>query len=152
MATPLALPPNTSQESFARFLGVLLGFGCDLPALCTKSSGHRPPKFSLWSTSIGRNSGYGAAAPRLRGSIVIDLGRHMNRVLEVNVDEAYAIVEPGITFADLHQYLVDNSLRDTLWIDVIDLGGRSVLGKYCGEGSRMYTLQRQVLSHIICKC
>jgi FAD/FMN-containing dehydrogenase len=72
----------------------------------------------LWPTSIGRNSGYGGAAPRLRGSVVLDLGRYMNRVLEVNVDGAYAIVEPGVTFAGLHQYLVDNGLRDKLWIDV----------------------------------
>lgn len=75
-------------------------------------------KIPLWPTSIGRNSGYGGSAPRLRGSIVLDLGKHMNRVLDVNVDGAYAVVEPGVTFSDLHQYLVDNNLRDKLWIDV----------------------------------
>lgn len=72
----------------------------------------------LWPTSIGRNLGYGGAAPRLRGSVVLDLGKHNRRVLEVNVDGAYAVVEPGVTFADLYQYLVDNNLSDKLWIDV----------------------------------
>jgi FAD/FMN-containing dehydrogenase len=72
----------------------------------------------LWPTSIGRNSGYGGAAPRLRGSVVIDMGKYMNRVLEVNVDGAFAVVEPGVTFASLYQYLVDNGLSDKLWIDV----------------------------------
>ena len=39
-------------------------------------------------------------------------------MLEVNVDGAYAVVEPGVTFTDLYQYLVDNNLRDKLWVDV----------------------------------
>jgi FAD/FMN-containing dehydrogenase len=72
----------------------------------------------LWPVSIGRNSGYGGAAPRLRGSIVVDMGKHIRRILEVNVEGAYAVVEPGVTFADLHQYLVENNLKDKLWIDV----------------------------------
>jgi FAD/FMN-containing dehydrogenase len=38
--------------------------------------------------------------------------------LEVNVEGAYAVVEPGVTFADLHQYLVEHNLKDKLWIDV----------------------------------
>jgi len=75
-------------------------------------------RIALWPTSIGRNSGYGGAAPRLRGSVAIDLGKHMDRVLEVNVDAAYAVVEPGVTFAGLHEYLVKNGLSEKLWIDV----------------------------------
>lgn len=72
----------------------------------------------LWPTSLGRNSGYGGAAPRVRGSIVLNMGKNMNRILEVNVEGAYALVEPGVSFQDLHQYLVANNLRDKLWIDV----------------------------------
>lgn len=75
-------------------------------------------RIPLWPTSIGRNSGYGGAAPRMRGSVVIDLGKHMNQVLEVNVDAAYAVVEPGVTFAGLYEYLVKSGLSDELWIDV----------------------------------
>ena len=72
----------------------------------------------IWPTSIGRNSGYGGAAPRLRGSVVVNLGRNMNRVLEVNAEGAYALLEPGVTFSDLHNYLVQHGLRDKLWVDV----------------------------------
>jgi FAD/FMN-containing dehydrogenases len=72
----------------------------------------------LWPTSIGRNVGYGGAAPRLPGSVVLNLGAKMNRVLEVNVEEAYALVEPGVTFAALYDYLVKNNLQDKVWIDV----------------------------------
>lgn len=40
----------------------------------------------LWPFSIGRNVGYGGAAPRVPGSVGLDMGRNMNRVLKVNVD------------------------------------------------------------------
>jgi FAD/FMN-containing dehydrogenase len=88
----------------------------------------------LWPFSIGRNVGYGGAAPRVPGSIGLDLGKHMNKILKVDVDGAYALVEPGVTYMDLHQYLVDNNLRDKLWIDVPDLGGGSVLGNTTERG------------------
>jgi hypothetical protein len=69
----------------------------------------------LWPFSVGRNIGYGGAGPRVPGSIGLDMGRHMNKVLKVDVEGAYALVEPGVTFADLHNYLVENNLRDKLW-------------------------------------
>ena len=49
----------------------------------------------LWPISIGRNSGYGGAAPRVSGSVVVNMGKNMNKILEVNVEGAYALVEPG---------------------------------------------------------
>ncbi|OAG38904.1 hypothetical protein AYO21_06935 [Fonsecaea monophora] len=88
----------------------------------------------VWPFSIGRNVGYGGAAPRVPGSIGLDMGKNMNRVIEVNVDGAYALVEPGVTFQDLHDYLVKNNLRDRLWVDVPDLGGGSVLGNTLERG------------------
>ncbi|KAI1052755.1 hypothetical protein LB507_009916 [Fusarium sp. FIESC RH6] len=88
----------------------------------------------LWPFSVGRNVGYGGAAPRVPGSIGLDLGKHMNKILKVDVEGAYALVEPGVTYMDLHQYLVDNGLRDKLWIDVPDLGGGSVLGNTTERG------------------
>ena len=88
----------------------------------------------LWPFSVGRNVGYGGAAPRVPGSVGLDMGLHMNKVLKVDVDGAFALVEPGVTFSDLHNYLVENGLRDKLWIDVPDLGGGSVLGNTLERG------------------
>ena len=88
----------------------------------------------VWPFSIGRNVGYGGAGPRVRGSIGMDMGRNMNKVLKVDVDGAYALVEPGVTFQGLHDYLVANNLRDKLWIDVPDIGGGSVLGNTIERG------------------
>jgi hypothetical protein len=72
----------------------------------------------VWPFSIGRNTGYGGAAPRVPGSIGLNLGKNMNRVLEVNTDGAYALVEPGVTYYDMHQYLEKNNLREKVWLDV----------------------------------
>lgn len=52
----------------------------------------------LWPFSIGRNVGYGGAAPRVTGSVGLDMGRNMKKILEVNTDGAYSFVEPGVTF------------------------------------------------------
>lgn len=72
----------------------------------------------LWPYSVGRNTGYGGTAPRVSGSIAMDLGKHLNKILDVNVEGAYALVEPGVTFMDLHEYLMKNNLREHLWVDV----------------------------------
>ena len=36
--------------------------------------------------------------------------------------------------SDLHDYLVQNNLRDRLWIDTPDLGGGSILGNTIERG------------------
>ncbi|KAJ5885737.1 hypothetical protein N7504_011573 [Penicillium tannophilum] len=90
--------------------------------------------FPLWPISIGRNSGYGGAAPRVSGSLVLNMGKNMNRILEVNLEGAYCLVEPGVTFQMLYDYLVANNLQDKLWIDTPDIGGGSVLGNTMERG------------------
>ena len=47
---------------------------------------------------------FGSIATPRKGGIVVDL-RRLNRVLEVNEDDMYAVVEGGITWADLKGYL-----------------------------------------------
>ena len=58
----------------------------------------------IWTVSVGRNLAYGGAAPAMPGATVVDLSR-MNRIIEVNADSAYCIVEPGVTFFQLYEYL-----------------------------------------------
>jgi FAD/FMN-containing dehydrogenase len=85
-------------------------------------------------TLMFESTGYGGAAPRVPGSIALELGKYMNKILEVNVEGAYALVEPGVTFFDLHEYLVKNNLRDQLWVDVPDVGGGSIIGNAVERG------------------
>ena len=54
----------------------------------------------------------------------------MNKILEVNVEGAYALVEPGVTYFSLYDHLVETGLREHLWIDVPDLGGGSIIGEF----------------------
>ena len=79
----------------------------------------------LWVTSQGRNNGYGGSSPRVRGSVVVNL-RRMNRVLEIDGEAAYAVVEPGVSFFDLYDALRASGHK--LWISVPDLGWGSVIG------------------------
>lgn len=85
----------------------------------------------LWTTSQGRNNGYGGGAARVHGSVIVNL-RRMNRVLEVNETFGYAVVEPGVSFAELNAYLVENGYA--LWSDVPDLSWGSVVGNTLEHG------------------
>lgn len=48
----------------------------------------------------------------------MNLGKHMNHVLEVNVEGAYALLERGVTFAGLYRHLVKTGLDKHLRVDV----------------------------------
>jgi 4-cresol dehydrogenase (hydroxylating) len=85
----------------------------------------------LWPVSTGRNFAYGGGAPRLRGSVVLDLKR-MNRILEVDETLAYALVEPGVTYFDLHAELRRRGLK--LWVDPAAAGWGSVVGNTLERG------------------
>jgi FAD/FMN-containing dehydrogenase len=89
----------------------------------------------LWTFSQGRNYTYGGAAPRVHGSIQVSL-RKMNRVLEVDDELAYAVVEPGVRFFDLYDHLQAGG--HPLWPSIPDLGWGSVVGNTLDSG-RGYT-------------
>ncbi|KAJ5629132.1 vanillyl-alcohol oxidase [Penicillium herquei] len=83
--------------------------------------------------SIGRNYGYGGAAPRVRGAVVLDLGRRMNKILDINPDDCTCLVEPGVTYFALYEAVQARGYKH-LWIDVPDIGGGSVLGNALDRG------------------
>jgi 4-cresol dehydrogenase (hydroxylating) len=85
----------------------------------------------LWTNSMGKNNAYGGGAPRVRGSVVVSL-RRMNRILEVNEELAYAVVEPGVSFFDLCAEL--RRRGSALWASIPDLGWGSVVGNTLDHG------------------
>jgi 4-cresol dehydrogenase (hydroxylating) len=89
---------------------------------------HRVP---LWTNSMGKNNAYGGGAPRARGSVVVSL-RRMNRILEINEELAYAVVEPGVSFFDLCAEL--RRRGSALWASIPDLGWGSVVGNALDHG------------------
>jgi 4-cresol dehydrogenase (hydroxylating) len=66
-------------------------------------------KIPIWTISTGRNFGYGSAAPGQRGQVVLDL-KKMNKILHVDPDLCTALVEPGVTYQQLYDYLEDNNI------------------------------------------
>ena len=89
----------------------------------------------LWTFGQGRNYAYGGPAPRVRGSIQVSF-RKMDRVLHVDDELAYAVVEPGVRFSDLYDHLQAGGYR--LWPSIPDLGWGSVVGNTLDSG-RGYT-------------
>jgi 4-cresol dehydrogenase (hydroxylating) len=88
-------------------------------------------RIPLYPISTGRNLAYGGSAPLYSGSVVLDLKR-MNRVLEVNERNAYALVEPGVSYFDLYNHIEERGLD--LWIDAASPGWGSVIGNALDGG------------------
>lgn len=86
----------------------------------------------VYPISMGRNLGYGGSAPRVPGSVVIDLGRRMDKILNVDAENASCMVEPGVSYFKLYEEIQARKLP--LWIDCPDLGGGSVLGNAIDRG------------------
>jgi 4-cresol dehydrogenase (hydroxylating) len=63
----------------------------------------------IWTISTGRNFGYGSAAPVERGQVVLDL-RRMNKILHVDPELCTALVEPGVTYQQLYDYIEERKL------------------------------------------
>jgi 4-cresol dehydrogenase (hydroxylating) len=100
----------------------------EVQAVLRIANQHRVP---LWTVSQGRNNGYGGASARVPGSIAVSL-RRMNRVLEVNEDLAYAIVEPGVSFREFYEHLTEGGYR--LLMSTPDLEWGSVVGNTLDHG------------------
>ncbi|KAF3763592.1 FAD-linked oxidase-like protein [Cryphonectria parasitica EP155] len=86
----------------------------------------------IYPISLGRNLGYGGAAPRIPGGVVVDLGKRMHSILKIDAENASCVVEPGVTYFKLYEEIQKRNLA--LWIDTPDLGGGSVLGNALDRG------------------
>lgn len=86
----------------------------------------------VWPVGCGKNSGFGSATAKRAGNIIMVLQR-MNKIIEVNEELAYAVVEPGVSFQQLHDYLIEHDID--LSIDAIDgPADGSVLGNALERG------------------
>lgn len=100
----------------------------EVQAIVRLANQHKVP---LWPVARGKNLGYGTAAPRMAGSVVLDLGR-MNRILELDARLAYAVLEPGVSFFDLYEAVQRERLP--LWLSVPGNAWGSVLGNAFEHG------------------
>jgi 4-cresol dehydrogenase (hydroxylating) len=101
----------------------------EVAAVVRIAARHRTP---VWPSSTGRNWGYGTTLAIDDGAIIMILER-MNRVLEVNEELAYAVIEPGVTYEQFNSHLRSNNYQ--LWIDCTDGSGQgSVIGNALERG------------------
>ena len=86
----------------------------------------------VWTFSKGKNWGYGASMATEDGAVIIILER-MNRILEVNEELAYAVIEPGVTYRQLSDHLKSRAIK--LWTDCTDSTPEgSILGNALDRG------------------
>ena len=99
----------------------------EVRAAVRAAAAHRIP---LWPISRGKNLGYGGSAPHFSGSLVLDL----SRMKKIEVDEANgtALLEPGVGFYDLYDYL--QSRKVPLWLSVPGNSWGSVVGNALDRG------------------
>jgi 4-cresol dehydrogenase (hydroxylating) len=100
----------------------------EIQAIVRIANEHRVP---LWVSGVGKNNGYGGSSPRVRGSVVVNLLR-MNRVLEIDGELGYAVVEPGVRWFDLYEAIQAGGHK--LRLSCADLGWGSVVGNTLDHG------------------
>ncbi len=76
-------------------------------------------KLPLWPISTGKNMGYGMATPASSGQMILDLKR-MNRILDFDAELGTILVEPGVTYQQIHDYIEEHDLP--YWLDVPTVG------------------------------
>lgn len=86
----------------------------------------------VWPVSTGRNWGYGEKSACYPGGITMILSR-MNRIWHVDEELGYAVIEPGVSYKQLNDYLKQSGSR--LWADTAgSTPHASVLGNALDKG------------------
>lgn len=116
-----------NAESHAPSAAVAPATAEEVAAVVRAANQHKLP---LWPISRGKNFGYGGAAPRLRGSVVLDLSRM--KKIEFDAENGTALVEPGVGFYDLYDYVQANRLP--YWLSVPGNSWGSVVGNALDRG------------------
>lgn len=89
---------------------------------------------------IPRTAGTSLAGQVVGAGLVVDVGRYMNKVIELNVDEKWVRVEPGVVLDELNQYLEAHGLffgPETSTSNRCMIGGM-VGNNSCGAHSILY--------------
>jgi 4-cresol dehydrogenase (hydroxylating) len=115
------------EESHAPSGAIAPATADEVAAVVRLANDHQLP---LWPISRGKNWGYGGSAPRLRGSVVLDLSRM--KKIEFDAEFGTALVEPGVGFYDLYDYVQQHKLP--YWLSVPGNSWGSVVGNALDRG------------------
>ncbi len=107
---------STAARSTRALAVVSPGNQNEVVALVKLAGAHKVPLYPL---STGKNWGYGDACAVGEAQLIVDLSR-MNRIVTVDPELAYAVIEPGVTQQQLSDYLREHGIG--LWIDCTGAG------------------------------
>lgn len=91
-------------------------------------------------TFTPRGGGTGTNGQSLTEGVVVDLSRHMNRILEVNYDQGWARLEPGVVLDQLNAHIKSHGV---FFAPELSPSNRATIGGMVstdasGKGSRIY--------------
>ncbi len=87
---------------------------------------------SIYPLSTGKNWGYGDACAVGAGQLIVELAR-MDRIVSVDPELAYAVIEPGVTQGQLAAFLREQGIE--LWCDCTGAGpDTSLMGNILERG------------------
>ncbi len=132
----------TENEPGEPELVVFPGSAADVEAVVAMAREHKRPLVPVMA-----NSNLGGLAIPQAGGIVVCLKR-MNRILEVNEEDQFAIIEPGVTWQDMSDHLDEHhpSLRFAYPLSPPDTG---VVPNCILDGLANYSLRHGSASHWI---
>src|SRR5579872_2272872 len=103
---------NRSEETIRRYGENTMPGGDRLPAgvvypastadvqiVVRAANTHKVP---LYPISTGNNIGLGSRSASTPGQVVVDLGRKMDRIVDIDEKLAFAVVEPGVSYQALY--------------------------------------------------
>jgi 4-cresol dehydrogenase (hydroxylating) len=120
---------STASNPIVPLAVVRPGSRAEVIALVDVARRHQAP---IYPVSTGKNWGYGDACAIGAGQVIMELAR-MNRIIEVDAQLAYAVIEPGVTQQQLADFLRSRNIP--LWIDCTGAGpDTSFLGNILERG------------------
>lgn len=110
----------------------------DLDIKCVLKLAAKPEYQSI--TFSPRGGGTGTNGQSLNNGVVLDLSRHMNHVLEVNIEKGWARVQPGVVLDQLNEQVKGDGV---FFAPDLSPSNRATIGGMvstdaCGKGSRIY--------------
>ncbi len=81
---------------------------------------------------IPRGAGTGLAGQAIGEGIIVDMSKYMNQILELNIDEGWVRVQPGVVLDELNAYLKD---YDFLFGPDVATSNRANIGGMIGNNS-----------------
>lgn len=99
---------------------------------------------------IPRAAGTSLAGQVVGGGIVVDISKHFNKILEINTDEGWVWVEPGVVRDELNRTLAEHGYffaPETSTANRAMIGGM-IGNNSCGSNSMMYGSTREHLLEV----